>query len=85
MTSVKTADITTTLRKIIVKALRLDKAPEEIKGDNLISELGITSIDSLEILINVEIAYDILIPDEDLNQNLVSSLAALAGYVEARI
>lgn len=71
--------------QIIIKSLRLKKLPEEIDGVNLITELGITSIDSLEILIGIEIEFGIRVEDEDLNQQLVSSLNNLEEYILARI
>ena len=72
------------LRQIVVSSLRLSKHAEEIKGLDLIAELGVTSIDALEILINVEMEFGIEIPDEDLNVGLVASLTNLATYVEQR-
>ena len=65
--------------------MRLSKQPEEIGGSDLIAELGITSIDALEILINVEIEFGIEVDDEDLSAALVSSLGNLGTYVERRL
>jgi acyl carrier protein len=72
------------LREIVVRSLRLSKQADEIKGLDLISELGVTSIDALEILINVEMEFGIEIPDEDLSARLVASLGHLARYIEKR-
>lgn len=77
-------NIKQTLRRLIVSTLKRDMKPEIIKGDNLISELGITSVDSLEILIAIESEFGITVHDEDLNQSLISSLDALSQYIQQR-
>jgi acyl carrier protein len=72
------------LREIIVTALRRNIDPGSVEGSDLVDELGITSVDSLEILIAVENEFDILVPDDDLNQSLLSSIDNLASYIEKR-
>lgn len=78
------SDIKQTLRKLIATTLKRDINPGTIIGDNLIMELGITSVDSLEILIAVESEFSITVHDEDLNQNLISSLDLLSQYIQQR-
>ena len=73
------------LRHIIVQALRLHRAPESIPDQNLTSELGLDSINSLEVLIWVENEFGIQIDDEDLSVALVNSLDVLAAYVENKL
>lgn len=78
-------DIKINLRKIVVKALRLESEPAEIGETNLIATLGIDSISSMEILIWVEDEFKITIEDEDLSPALVDSLDTLAAYVKSRM
>jgi acyl carrier protein len=73
------------LRQIFVKALRLHRTPESIPDDNLTSELGLDSINSLEVLIWVENEFGIQIDDEDLSVALINSLDVLAAYVENKL
>jgi len=73
------------LREIVVRALRLSKRADEIQGVDLIAEMGVTSIDALEILINVEMEFGIEVADSDLSQRLVASIPELAIYVEQRL
>ncbi len=73
------------LRHIFVKALRLHRAPESIPDENLTSELGLDSINSLEVLIWVENEFGIQIEDEDLSVALINSLDVLAAYVENKL
>jgi acyl carrier protein len=77
----KMSEIKNTLRKLMAQTLGCSTQPDEIKGEDLITELGITSVDSLEILIAIESEFKITIPDEDLNQKLVSSLDSLESYI----
>ncbi len=70
--------ITTTLN-------RPEVTLEQIANNNMSTSLGITSIDSLEILIAVEREFDITIDDNDLSQDLVSSFSNLESYVAARM
>jgi acyl carrier protein len=73
------------LRRIIVQALRLNRDPESIPDNDLTSELGLDSINSLEVLIWVENEFGIQIDDEDLSVALINSLDVLAEYVEKKV
>ena len=73
------------LRRIIVQALRLNRDPESIPDNDLTSELGLDSINSLEVLIWVENEFGIQIDDEDLSVSLINSLDVLAAYVEKKV
>ncbi len=73
------------LRYIFVQALRLHRTPESIPDENLTSELGLDSINSLEVLIWVENEFGIQIDDEDLSVALINSLDVLAAYVENKL
>jgi len=79
------SDLTTDLRTLIVRATRRKIDPDLIVGENLIDELGLTSIDGLEILIWVESEYQIEIADEDLSVKLVTSIDALQKYIQAQL
>ena len=76
--------IKTRLREIFVQALRLSTPATEIGDSNLVSTLGIDSINSLEILIWVEDDFKIKIEDEDLSPQLIDSLDTLATYIAER-
>lgn len=72
------------LKEIIIKTMELNVEPEDIKGENLIEEIGFNSVDALEILVWVENTFDMRFPDEDLSSELLSSLDNLADYVIRR-
>ncbi|MHC1683130.1 MAG: acyl carrier protein [Clostridiaceae bacterium] len=69
------------LKKIIIKCLELNIEPDNIQGTNLIEELGINSVDAMEILVWVENNFEIEIDDEDLNADLIKSLDSLSDYI----
>lgn len=73
------------LRRIIVESLRLDRAPETIPDQDLVAELGLDSINSLEVLIWVENEFGIQIDDEDLSVSLINSLEVLTNYVQNKL
>jgi acyl carrier protein len=73
------------LRQIFLKALRLHRTAESIPDQNLTAELGLASINSLEVLIWVENEFGIQIDDEDLSVALIDSMDVLAAYVENKL
>lgn len=67
-----------------VKVEQIVKAHLETETDisgEALSDLGINSIDALELLIELENEFDIEIPDEDLNADLFSSIDYLSNYI----
>ena len=68
----------------IVELLNLiDVHPDDIKEDNqLVSgELGIDSIDILEMVIMIEKDYGIKIDNRELGAKVFATLRTLAGYI----
>jgi acyl carrier protein len=74
-------EVIKTLKEIIVNSMELKKDPSEIVGIDMILELGINSVDALEILVWIENTFDMQIPDEDLNADLLRSIENLADYI----
>jgi acyl carrier protein len=52
--------IANVLKRAIAKQLQLD--PSEITPESVLSELGATSLDLVEIIMTVEDEYDVIIP-----------------------
>ncbi|GII66830.1 hypothetical protein Skr01_69150 [Sphaerisporangium krabiense] len=73
------------LRKILVESLELARDADDIPDTDLVQELGLDSINTLEYLIWVESEFGIQIADEDLSVDLINDLNTLASYVEARV
>ncbi|MHB1392538.1 MAG: acyl carrier protein [Clostridia bacterium] len=74
-------DISQKVKEIIIKSIGLKIDPSEVIGQDLIGELGINSIDALEIFVWIENTFEIQISDEDLSAELVASLAGLTDYI----
>lgn len=75
------SEVINSLKEIVIKSMELKKDPSDIVGVDMIQELGINSVDALEILVWIENTFQIQIPDEDLNGDLLRSLENLADYV----
>ena len=74
-------DIKSGLRDLFVDTLRLPISPVEVGETNLIADLGIDSIGTMELLTRVENQFNILIDDADVSPDLVDSLNTLADYI----
>lgn len=74
-------EIMNDIKEIIIKSMNLQKEPSEIVGQDLINEIGINSIDALEIFVWIENKFEIQIADEDLSDELLNSLDSLADYI----
>ena len=72
------------LKTLIIESLQLDDvSPDEIGPDDPLfgNGLGLDSIDALELVVALEKAYGIVIPDEDVGKEAFASLSALADFV----
>ena len=73
------------LARLIVKALSLEVAPEEIKPEApLFGEgLGLDSIDALELALAISKAYGVQLRSDDArNHQIFASLRSLAAHIE---
>ena len=73
------------LKVLLVQRLRLrDVAPETIADEDPLAQgpLGLDSLDLLELALAVDQAYGVKLPDEQLAQQALQSIATLADFVE---
>lgn len=80
-----TVSIEAEVAKLIVEALNLEVAPEEIDPEApLFGEgLGLDSIDALEIALAISKRYGFqLRSDDERNHRIFASLRALAAHIE---
>jgi acyl carrier protein len=80
-----TVSIEAEVAKLIVEALNLEVAPEEIDPEApLFGEgLGLDSIDALEIALAISKRYGFqLRSDDERNHRIFASLRALASHIE---
>ena len=80
-------DLIAELKKKIIKALDLeDLKPEDI-GDNdqlIGGELGLDSIDALELVMMIESEYSVKIDNKELGEKVFASVKALADYIREK-
>ena len=69
------------VKKILIESLNLQISPNEIKGEDLLNEFGINSVDAISIFISIENTFDIFIEDEDLSAALISSLDSITNFI----
>jgi len=72
------------LKALIIKNLKLeDITPKDIDPAAPLfgAGLGLDSIDALELVVGLEKAYSIRIPDEDVGKEAFASVNALADYI----
>ncbi|AGF76723.1 acyl carrier protein [Desulfocapsa sulfexigens DSM 10523] len=77
-------ELTNDLKKKLIEVLNLtDITPEEIdENEQLVGgDLGIDSIDVLEMVVMVEKEYGVVINNKDIGEKVFSTLAALTDYI----
>ncbi|CAK2440223.1 Carrier domain-containing protein [Vibrio crassostreae] len=77
--------ISTRLYEVISNATGRDVDQEKLQSNNMIDELGLTSVDSLEVLIRIEGEFDIMIDDSDLSMDLLGDFNKLEEYVSGKL
>lgn len=74
------------LKGKLIELLNLtDVTPEnfDVNARLVGGELGIDSIDVLEMVVMVEKDYGVVINSQEVGEKVFASLASLAGYIEA--
>ncbi|MDD3815461.1 MAG: phosphopantetheine-binding protein [Desulfocapsaceae bacterium] len=77
-------NLTEELKKRLIEILNLtDVTPEEFDENAQLvgGELGIDSIDVLEIVVMVEKDYGVVINNKEIAEKVFSSLSSLADYI----
>lgn len=75
------------VKALIVQCARLKVPPASIGDDQPLFDpekgLGLDSIDVLEIVVNVEKAFGVTIPDKETGQQVLQSVNTLAAFIRA--
>ncbi len=77
-------DLTEKLKIRLIEILNMsDVTPDEIDENAQLvgGDLGIDSIDVLEMVVMVEKDYGVIINNKDIGEKVFSTLAALADYI----
>ena len=73
------------LKKLIIETLKLEEiTPEEIEDDGRLfgDGLGLDSIDALELVVALEKAYGVVIPDSEVGERVFRSINTLAQFIK---
>jgi acyl carrier protein len=70
-----------TLRRILSESARLDVPVDQIEDTTDLYEHGLSSLATVQIMLAVEDAFDIEIPDAMLTRRLFQSIQSLAAAV----
>ena len=75
------------IKKIIVEKLELNIKPEDIEDDEMLfgGGMGLNSISSITLIVEIEKKFNIEISDDDLTLDLFDSVEKLAEYSLAKI
>jgi acyl carrier protein len=73
------------VREAIVRCLRMPMTPDEIDLDlPLFGEgLGLDSIDALEIVLELQRAFGVVVNDEQIGQRVLRSVHTIADFIES--
>jgi len=78
----KSEEILAKVRELVAKQLCLEES--QVGPDsNFSTELGADSLDVVELVMSLEEAFDIEIPDEDASE--ISTLAEAVEYIEKKV
>ncbi len=79
------APVGETLRRIVIDVLKLELPPEAIQDETNLYELGLESLNVVDLLTQLEISFDIAIDVDDLSGELFGRFANLVGFVQRKL
>ena len=79
-------DLRSDIKTAIVRALKLPISPEDIDAAAPLfgAGLGLDSIDALELVLEIERSFGVVIGDEETGGKVLQSVDAIAEYIEAQ-
>jgi len=79
-------DLKTRIKHAIVRSLKLPIRPEEIENESALfgAGLGLDSIDALELVLELERSFGVVISDEQTGGKVLRSVDTIAEFIEAQ-
>jgi acyl carrier protein len=74
-----------TLKDIAIKVLKLEMPASALNEQTNLYELGLESLNVVELLVEIEAAFDIVVDVEDLNGEMFAVLGDVAAFVQAKL
>ena len=73
------------LEEIVLEILRMEPGQIQLTGQSNLFELGLESLNVVELLTRVEIQFDIIIDVEDLSADLFQCYGKLQAFVARKV
>lgn len=77
-------ELSTRVKEMLVRALRLKISPEDIKNDTPLfgAGLGLDSIDALELVLALEKEFGVRIPDASVGAKVLTSVDGIVEFIK---
>ena len=74
------------VKAAIVRCLKMPIAPEEIGDDMALfgQGLGLDSIDALELVLELQRTFHVVVNDEQMGQRVLRSVRTICDFIEAQ-
>lgn len=74
------------INEVIKETINREISDEDLHEDvDIITTIGINSIDAINILVRIEEVFNFEISDDDLSAELLQTTGNLAAYIESRL
>ena len=83
--AIASTNVADQLKEIVTTILRIESADVHFNDDTNLYELGLESLNVVELLTQIEIANDITIDVEDLSAELFTRFGTLVRFVQAKL
>ena len=69
------------VKETVADILGVNDASEIEQGASLSEKYGFSSLDALQLIIKLEEKFDIVIPDEAIDDTLINSINSIVNYI----
>lgn len=79
------SEVSEKIKTITYRVLRIDPTDVRITAESNLFDLGIESLSVVELLTEVESAFDITIDTEELSEGLFTRFETMVAFVQSKI